>query len=123
MFVTGCKFVFFAMGFRAFSQYVFSVLGLTKIYGAAVPQNIPSIRLINFPLPPTTPAVNTNMKKTENCVKCRFRAKYDENPKSLLGRIWRWHINFCPGWKGYFTSLSAEEKAKLAEQYKFEKYR
>jgi hypothetical protein len=63
------------------------------------------------------------MKKIENCAKCLFRAKYDENPKSLLGRIWRWHINFCPGWKGYFTSLSLEEKAKLAEQYKFEKYR
>jgi hypothetical protein len=58
----------------------------------------------------------------ENCAKCRFRAKYDENPKSFLGRFWRWHINFCPGWKGYFTSLSPEEKAKLAEQYKFTKY-
>ena len=57
-----------------------------------------------------------------NCANCSFRAKYDRNPKSLLGRLWRWHINFCPGWKGYFTSLSVEEKAKLAEQYKFEKY-
>ena len=57
-----------------------------------------------------------------NCANCSFRAKYDRNPKSLLGRLWRWHINFCPSWKGYFTSLSVEEKAKLAEQYKFEKY-
>lgn len=58
-----------------------------------------------------------------NCAHCGFRAKYDKNPRSILGRIWRWHINFCPGWKGYFTSLSPEEKAKLSEQYKFTKYR
>ena len=57
-----------------------------------------------------------------NCANCGFRAKYDDNPKSLLGRIWRWHINFCPGWKGYFTALPAEEKAKLAETYNFKKY-
>jgi hypothetical protein len=58
----------------------------------------------------------------ENCAECRFRAKYDENPRSFLGRLWRWHINFCPGWKGYFTTLPSEEKAKLAEKYKFMKY-
>jgi hypothetical protein len=58
-----------------------------------------------------------------HCANCSFRAKYDNNSKSLLGRIWRWHINFCPGWKGYFTSLSPEEKARLAEQYQFKKYR
>ncbi|MEW6666954.1 MAG: hypothetical protein AB1512_17260 [Thermodesulfobacteriota bacterium] len=57
-----------------------------------------------------------------NCAKCGFRARYDKNPKSVLGRLWRWHINFCPGWKSYFTSLSREEKARLAEQYKFTKY-
>jgi len=51
-----------------------------------------------------------------------MRAKYDQNPRSFLGRLWRWHINFCPGWKGYFKSLPDEEKAKLAEQYKFKKY-
>jgi hypothetical protein len=58
----------------------------------------------------------------QHCAKCSFRARYDNNPKSLLARLWRWHINFCPGWKSYFTSLSPEEKAKLAEQYKFKKY-
>jgi hypothetical protein len=57
-----------------------------------------------------------------NCANCGFRARYDNNPKSLLGRLWRWHINFCPGWKGYFTSLSPKEKGKLAEQYRFRKY-
>jgi hypothetical protein len=58
-----------------------------------------------------------------NCATCVFRARYDDNPKSLLGRFWRWHINFCPGWKGYFTSLPQEEKVKLAEKYEFTKYR
>lgn len=56
------------------------------------------------------------------CENCPFRAKYDINPKSFLGRLWRWHINICPGWKKYFISLSIEEKSKLAEQYKFKKY-
>lgn len=58
----------------------------------------------------------------KSCANCGFRAKYDNNPTSLLGRLWRWHINFCPGWKGYFTSLSPDEKARLAERYKFRKY-
>lgn len=58
----------------------------------------------------------------ENCANCGWRAKYDENPKSVLGRLWRWHINFCPGWKGYFTSLSEAEKEQLATKYDFRKY-
>lgn len=58
----------------------------------------------------------------ENCASCAWRAKYDNNPKSILGRLWRWHINFCPGWKKYFTSLSQDEKTTLAGQYKFQKY-
>lgn len=58
----------------------------------------------------------------ENCANCGWRAKYDENQKSLLGRLWRWHINFCPGWKAYFTALPQAEKAKLAETYNFNKY-
>ncbi|MFA6728721.1 MAG: hypothetical protein WCS17_10975 [Prevotella sp.] len=39
------------------------------------------------------------MEKKENCDTCSMRKKYDTNPKSLMGRFWRWHINFCPGWK------------------------
>jgi hypothetical protein len=56
------------------------------------------------------------------CARCGIRARYDKNPKSLLGRIWRWHIDFCPGWKSYFISLSPEEKAELAARYNFKKY-
>jgi hypothetical protein len=58
----------------------------------------------------------------QNCANCGFRAKYDNNPKSFLGRIWRWHINWCPGWKGYLTSLPQDERARLAEKYNFTKY-
>lgn len=53
----------------------------------------------------------------EDCAKCRFRAKFDSNPKSLLGRIWRWHIKFCPGWKKYYSGLSPLEQNDLAVKY------
>ena len=43
-------------------------------------------------------------------------------PNSFLGKLWRWHINFCPGWKGYFTSQSEEKKAELRAKYNFQKY-
>jgi hypothetical protein len=56
------------------------------------------------------------------CENCKLRANYDRRPKSLIGRFWRWHINFCPGWKAYFTSLPAEQQQALREKYKFTKY-
>lgn len=56
------------------------------------------------------------------CVKCPLRAKYDRAPQSLIGKFWRWHINFCPGWKAYFTSLSLEEQQFLRDKYSFKKY-
>lgn len=59
---------------------------------------------------------------TSGCATCPFRARYDRNPKSFLGRLWRWHIDFCPGWKSYFLSLPPEEKAALAKRYNFRKY-
>ncbi len=51
------------------------------------------------------------------CANCSMRANYDKNPKSLLGRFWRWHIGFCPGWKGYMKSLSESEKNALKVKY------
>lgn len=57
-----------------------------------------------------------------NCEKCAFRAKYDNNPQSMLGRIWRWHINWCPGWKKYFLSLPDGEKSRVSSKYNFKKY-
>ena len=52
-----------------------------------------------------------------NCEKCGFRAKYDNNNKSFLGRLWKWHISFCPGWKAYISSLPDKERDFLAEKY------
>jgi hypothetical protein len=56
-----------------------------------------------------------------NCGSCRFRAKYDSNPQSLLGRLWRWHANWCPGWKAYIKSLPEDEKARILDRYGFRK--
>lgn len=56
------------------------------------------------------------------CADCPLRAKYEQNPKSFLGRFWRWHINFCPGWKSYFNSISPDEKKVLRSKYNFTKY-
>lgn len=57
-----------------------------------------------------------------NCGDCAFRAKYDANPKSFLGRLWRWHANWCPGWKGFMESLQEEERKRIAEQYDMKKF-
>jgi hypothetical protein len=55
----------------------------------------------------------------QKCGDCPLRAKYDQKPKSFAGRFWRWHINFCPGWKAYFFSLTPDEKALIREQYHY----
>lgn len=56
------------------------------------------------------------------CADCGFRAKYDNKPKSILGRLWRWHAGWCPGWKEYMKSLPDEERIALAKQYNIPKY-
>ena len=53
------------------------------------------------------------------CATCSFRARYDERPRSLLGRLWRWHANFCPGWRSYVKSLPEEERKAIVEKYDF----
>jgi hypothetical protein len=52
-----------------------------------------------------------------NCENCPVRARYDKAPRSLVGRLWRWHIGFCPGWKKYFASLDEPERQALKEKY------
>lgn len=63
------------------------------------------------------------MNKEIKCADCTLRAKYDTKPRSFAGRFWRWHINFCPGWKKYMASLDEEEKKEVAEKYELKKYR
>jgi len=57
------------------------------------------------------------------CANCGFRARYDRNPGSILGRLWRWHAGWCPGWKRYMESLPAEERIRLSEKYKLDKFK
>jgi hypothetical protein len=56
------------------------------------------------------------------CGECTLRAKYDQKPRSFGGRFWRWHINFCPGWKAYMSSLVDSNKMLIAEKYQLKKY-
>ncbi len=58
-----------------------------------------------------------------NCENCSFRAKYDKQPKSILGRIWRWHAGWCPGWNKYMKSLSDSERSKIADRYDMLKFK
>ncbi len=51
------------------------------------------------------------------CENCKMRSAYDKNSKSLIGRFWRWHIGFCPGWKRYFKALPEEKKQSVSRQY------
>ncbi len=60
--------------------------------------------------------------KKHKCSDCPMRAKFDKNPKSFAGRFWRWHINFCPGWKSYFKSLPVGEQEAVRGKYHFAKY-
>lgn len=61
-------------------------------------------------------------QKQHNCETCPMRAKYDQDPKKFGSRVWRWHIDFCPGWKGYFLDQDEATKAQLREKYNFTKY-
>ena len=60
---------------------------------------------------------------THNCGNCGFRGKYDKNPNSFFGKVWRWHAGWCPGWKKHITSLPDKDRIKLAEKYGMEKYK
>ena len=57
----------------------------------------------------------------QNCENCGLKAKYDNHPKSFLGRLWKWHINWCPGWKAYLKSLTNEKRIEIADKYELKK--
>jgi hypothetical protein len=61
--------------------------------------------------------MTTSDTKKHNCETCSFRRRYDEKPGSFLGRIWRWHTGWCPGWRAYLKSLSEEERRLVTERY------
>ncbi|MFR9649793.1 MAG: hypothetical protein SNJ33_06630 [Rikenellaceae bacterium] len=55
------------------------------------------------------------------CDKCKLREAYDKNSSSLIGKFWRWHINFCPGWRLYYNSLSPEAQEEISKKYSFKR--
>jgi hypothetical protein len=57
-----------------------------------------------------------------NCESCPMRAKYDQKPKSFAGRFWRFHINFCPGWKTYMYSIDPVKRDEIAKHYNLKKW-
>ncbi len=56
------------------------------------------------------------------CENCKFRAQYDKKPQSLIGKFWRWHINWCPGWKSYMKSVDEDEKQEIIKFYNLKKH-
>ncbi len=42
------------------------------------------------------------------CAWCPIRRFAQRRPASLLARMWRWHIGWCPGWKKYRKEQLAE---------------
>jgi hypothetical protein len=55
--------------------------------------------------------------KEKKCSNCRMRSYYDRKPDSIISKIWKWHITWCPGWKSYLNSLPANEKNEMIEKY------
>ena len=52
---------------------------------------------------------NGNGDDTPKCAECAMRKKADLKPNSLIGRFWRWHTKWCPGWKAYQAWLAERE--------------
>lgn len=46
-----------------------------------------------------------------------MKSRYDQNPDSIISKIWKWHISWCPGWKSYLKSLPANEKEEIVKRY------
>ena len=48
----------------------------------------------------------------KGCANClEYLKKYEENPKSIRNRIWKWHTTWCPGWKTYREAAKAAGEA------------
>ncbi|THB78770.1 MAG: hypothetical protein D6B25_03305 [Desulfobulbaceae bacterium] len=57
------------------------------------------------------------VQEKAGCQTCKWRMIHDEKPRSILGRLWRFHINFCPGWKKYMNDCAPEERLALVKKY------
>ena len=72
--------------------------------------------------PVAFPQAFGTMTGNSSCETCRLRARHDSAPRSLLGRLWRWHASWCPGWRKYITSLPDDRRRELAARYGMRKY-
>ncbi len=72
--------------------------------------------------PMTTDEGERIMPSKSNCGTCAIRGKYEDNPRSFVGRLWGWHGEWCPGWRSYITSLPDEERRALAHKYHMKRY-
>lgn len=61
------------------------------------------------------------MMKESKCSDCIMRARYDRNPDSLISKIWKWHLGWCPGWKSYLKSLPENERNEIIRKYGLKK--
>jgi hypothetical protein len=53
----------------------------------------------------------TDEQTEHKCETCAMRLKAEENPKSFMARLWKWHTRWCPGWKSYQRHLAEREAA------------
>lgn len=60
--------------------------------------------------------MNTEQEKVFPCETCGWRRRAEEQPRSLLARLWRWHSKWCPGWKTYQKHL-AQQVERASSQY------
>jgi len=44
------------------------------------------------------------------CENCGLRKYAQRKPDSLIGKIWRWHTGWCPGWKAYQAELASKSE-------------
>ncbi|NJB69280.1 hypothetical protein GGQ74_002977 [Desulfobaculum xiamenense] len=46
------------------------------------------------------------------CEICPLRRFAERRPQSLIARIWRWHISWCPGYRLYKRQAQGEAQAE-----------
>lgn len=54
-------------------------------------------------------------EKTFGCETCPLRQKAEANPQSFMARLWRWHTNWCSGWKAYQAYLAEDDRNNRSE--------
>lgn len=55
----------------------------------------------------------TNPINEYKCDNCGWRKRADENPDSIIARLWRWHTTWCPMWKAYQKTLAESEQNNI----------